>query len=667
MTDLPPGPDLNPNVFLDPSAPPPKPDILTSNAHVVQAGTANQEGAGFAIETGQEDSRVANTSVDLAVSARVGFVNAGVDKGKGWGSEYTHSLTQGVGFSAGIGNIPKAALGNETYDWRMFLCTKNLTTSDGHSYPVRVLDYTVDGYQGSGGLEPLGPITVVSPRQSAHTDLTPTLTWEQDSGTVKSYDWQVEAVGAPDARSGTVTYTDTVDSKENRPDVSSVDLTKELLPDQLYRWRVSATDFFGNPQASSWEYFVTQGAPDADFVIDPEEPDITQAVTLTDTSDDGGLPTTAHWTFPDGSVQTGSSVTRQFTSSGAYPVTLRVSNSAGHDQITKIVPVITGPRDDRYAGTEDTSLVVDVRHGVLANDEAPATLTASVDQQPASGRLTLKADGSFAYLPDANFCGTDGFSYLLHDGTGDTHSATVALDVACVNDPPVAADHQFDATEDAVQQVAAPGLLTKSVDPDTGDTLTARLVTHPDHGRVEVDADGSFAYTPQQNYCGADAFDYAVSDGHTLSNTATVTLNVVCVNDVPVATDDHYRVAPGQTLAVDAAHGVLANDTDAEDGTASTAKLDKDVAHGTLSLAPDGSFSYVADTGYTGTDSFTYFPGDGTAYAPSPATVTIVVRKGGAPSSGGGGGPGASPPSGGSTTVVPPGGTAASDPGVSEP
>src|SRR5204862_315560 len=76
------------------------------------------------------------------------------------------------------------------------------------------------------------------------------------------------------------------------------------------------------------------------------------------------------------------------------------------------------------------------------------------------------------------------------------------------------------------------------------------------------------------------------------------------------------------TLTV-AAAGVLTNDTDA-DGNALTAAVVSDVAHGTLSLNPNGSFTYTPTANYSGSDSFTYKANDGTANS-NTVTVTITV------------------------------------------
>ena len=73
-------------------------------------------------------------------------------------------------------------------------------------------------------------------------------------------------------------------------------------------------------------------------------------------------------------------------------------------------------------------------------------------------------------------------------------------------------------------------------------------------------------------------------------------------NAPPGATADGYSTPSTGTLAVDARHGVLANDG----GGPLQLVSHTDPAHGSLTLNPDGSFSYVPQAGFTGTDSFTY-------------------------------------------------------------
>ena len=93
-------------------------------------------------------------------------------------------------------------------------------------------------------------------------------------------------------------------------------------------------------------------------------------------------------------------------------------------------------------------------------------------------------------------------------------------------------------------------------------------------------------------------------------------------NTAPVAVADSYSTAQNTAL-VQAAPGVLANDTDA-DADPLTAIVDTNVTHGSLTLNANGGFSYTPTTGYSGPDSFTYHASDGTASS-NVVTVSLTV------------------------------------------
>jgi VCBS repeat-containing protein len=249
-------------------------------------------------------------------------------------------------------------------------------------------------------------------------------------------------------------------------------------------------------------------------------------------------------------------------------------------------------------------------------------LTATLASGPSHGTAQLAANGSFTYTPAPNFTGTDSFTYRASDGAVESAPATVTITVTPVNDPPAAITDTATVAEDTTLTVAAPGVLSNDVDPD-GDLLTAVLATDTTSGTLTLAPDGSYTYTPQPNFTGTDVFTYRIDDGVTLSDPVTVTITVTPVNDAPVPADDAYPAQQGQQLVV-TAPGVLDNDTDAED-TPLTAALVSGPTHGALQLAGNGSFTYTAVAGYTGTDSFTYRASDGTTSS-APATVVITIR-----------------------------------------
>lgn len=278
--------------------------------------------------------------------------------------------------------------------------------------------------------------------------------------------------------------------------------------------------------------------------------------------------------------------------------------------------------DDNYSTNEDAALI-EPPPGVLTGDTdiEGDVLTAALDTTTGNGMLTLNSDGSFVYSPDTDFCGQDSFTYHANDGQANSNIATVTIDVACVNDPPVAANNSYSTNEDTALNEPAPGVLSGDIDIE-GDTLTAVLDTTTGSGSLVLNGDGSFDYTPTADYCGPDSFTYHANDGAADSNVATVTIDVVCVNDAPVAYNDDYSIAEDTVLSV-SAPGVLDGDTDA-DGDPLTAVPGTSTTYGNLMLNADGSITYTPNPDFCGTDSFTYYANDGNVHS-NDATVEIEV------------------------------------------
>ncbi len=311
--------------------------------------------------------------------------------------------------------------------------------------------------------------------------------------------------------------------------------------------------------------------------------------------------------------------------------TLLIADNAGGDtgtlhewciDLTLIPNAAPVANSDTYTTTEDTLLSV-VVPGVLGNDTDAESnpLTAVLDSTTVSGTLSLNSDGSFSYDPDADFCGTDSFTYHANDGGADSNVTTATINVTCVNDAPVAVTDTYTGTEEITLNISAPGVLGNDTDVED-DPLTAVLDSSTVSGTLSLNSDGSFSYDPDANFCGTDSFTYHANDGGDDSNTATVTLDIACENDVPTATDDSYAATEDTPLNV-SAPGVLSNDDDV-DGDPLTAVLDSTTISGTLTLNSDGSFSYDPDTNYCGPDSFIYHANDGTVDS-NTATVTLTV------------------------------------------
>ncbi|MDD1713598.1 MAG: Ig-like domain-containing protein [Methanoregulaceae archaeon] len=264
-------------------------------------------------------------------------------------------------------------------------------------------------------------------------------------------------------------------------------------------------------------------------------------------------------------------------------------------QVTSIETV----GDLEYAG-------VDVTTGVLYPDVT---------------QLVFKPD------PDSNGIPYATFGFQVYDGKDySIASYTMTINVVSINDAPAGADNTITINEDANYAFVSGDF--GFTDPDIGDTLNAvRIDSLPGAGSLELSAVpvaagdiipvaniGNLVFTSAGNANGTPytSFTFNVQDtgGPTFDPSPnTITFNVTAANDAPVAVGDIYATNMDTSLTV-TAPGVLANDSD-PDGDSLTAVKDTDPANGTVTLNADGSFTYIPNLLFVGTDSFTYHATDG--------------------------------------------------------
>ncbi len=248
---------------------------------------------------------------------------------------------------------------------------------------------------------------------------------------------------------------------------------------------------------------------------------------------------------------------------GAISFTFKASDGTLESNVATVTLLVAAVNDepialdDIYEVDEDHSLVISTP-GVLINDSDPDDdeLTAVLETDVSDGDLILHANGSFTYTPDADFNGEDSFTYTVCEIEGICgNTVTVTLSVTAVNDLPVAVADQYSVDEDEFLNVDAPGVLDNDTDIE-GDELTAVLGTDVTEGTLTLHENGSFLYTPAQDFEGEDSFTYNACDANGCSNPITVLITVTAVNDIPTALLDEYAVMADQVLEV-IAPGVL--------------------------------------------------------------------------------------------------------------
>ena len=211
---------------------------------------------------------------------------------------------------------------------------------------------------------------------------------------------------------------------------------------------------------------------------------------------------------------------------GSYNLSIRVTDN-GAPALSNVQAVTVVVREVNKApvagatgatGNEDSLIPLTLS---ASDADLPAnTLTYTIVKSPANG--TLSGSGAnLTYTPNANFNGTDSFTFKVSDGTADSPAAAVSLRIAPVNDTPTAVPDAATTTENApvVINVAA-----NDTDID-GDSLTVSNVSDAVGGKVEITT-GGVRFTPDQNRRGAGGFKYTISDGKGGTSIGTVTVTV---------------------------------------------------------------------------------------------------------------------------------------------
>ncbi len=207
--------------------------------------------------------------------------------------------------------------------------------------------------------------------------------------------------------------------------------------------------------------------------------------------------------------------------------------------------------DDMAIVDEDTSVIVDVLGNDLDPDNDPLTVDSATDSS--NGLTTVNADGTVTYTPNADFNGTDEFTYTISDGNGGTSTATVTVTVNGVNDTPTASNDSFTTTTNNSITFALSDLLANDSDVD-GDSLSLDTLNQPENGVLTDNQDGTYTYQPNVDYVGTDTFAYLITDG---VETAQAEISIA-VSDVP---SGGPLPTAGLVLQLDADQGVSTNGT----------------------------------------------------------------------------------------------------------
>lgn len=355
-----------------------------------------------------------------------------------------------------------------------------------------------------------------------------------------------------------------------------------------------------------------------------------QAIT---TAEDTAKSGTASITDADGDAITYSIAsaaahgTVVLTTAGAYSYTpaanyigadtFSIKGTTADGSATQVVNVTVTPVADApvAAATQAITTAEDTNATgtVGITDVDGDTIAYTVDTAAGHGTVTVADNGTYTYVPAANYNGTDSFTIKGTTGDGSA-SQTFNVTVTAVNDAPVAAAAQAITT---AEDTAKTG--TAQISDVEGDAITYSVGVAAAHGTVTLGANGAYTYTPAANFNGTDSFGIKGTTPDAASATQTVNVTVTAVNDAPnLGPDQTFSVVSGTSLT----GTVVATDPDT--GDTLTYGVTTQPTHGTLTLSAAGALNYTPTAGYVGSDSFVINVKDA-ANATDTETVTVNV------------------------------------------
>ena len=311
--------------------------------------------------------------------------------------------------------------------------------------------------------------------------------------------------------------------------------------------------------------------------------------------------------------------------------------------IATVTLTVNSVNDAPVAQNDTAVLLEDTSHNinVLGNDsDVDGTLdktSLEVVTQPEHGNVQVN-NGVFSYTPDINSYGADTFTYRVKDDLGLwSNHAEVFITVTAVNDAPLANNDVIQTNED--ESVIIDVTQNDSDIDGHLDEDSVNIVTNPAFGHITNNVDGTVTYTPISNYVGFDSFTYSVLDNEgAQSNTASVTITVLAVNDAPVI-ESHPVTSATQDEAY--SYVVTVKDIDSADSYKLSALelpswLDFDPTTGELSGTPSNddvgthSINLVATDagGLTDTQTFAITVADVNDEATGGISITGEAKEG---------------------------------------
>ncbi|MDR2083734.1 MAG: tandem-95 repeat protein [Bacteroidales bacterium] len=254
-----------------------------------------------------------------------------------------------------------------------------------------------------------------------------------------------------------------------------------------------------------------------------------------------------------------------------------------------------------------TYINIPVNGNIFDNDfdynNSILTLVSNFD--PQNGVIQIDELGNYTYTPNTDYLGNDTIYYTVKNICGNTSEAMLVitvLDEGMEELPPIAVTDLYSTYKDVT--IAVMDIRSNDIERNGGTLSLPTIISQPSNGTLIDNSDGTYGYTPNDEFIGTDIFYYSVCSNEypTLCDTTWVTIIVTGNTEIIYAFTDWYSMNQNQVL-----YGttILENDLYPA-GYTPVITVISQPSNGGLHINADGTFEYLPDVIFYGTDAFLY-------------------------------------------------------------